>query len=71
VNCPHCAQSLFRSSSDRRKLKVRTSILVLHKGGGAEINCPACKQGVILPLVLTDKPLRKADEPRLIVRRRK
>lgn len=48
--CPHCQAELFAMSRDGAKLKAITSILVLHKSGEVEINCAACKNGVLLPL---------------------
>lgn len=69
MNCPHCTALVFRPSPG--KLKARTKILVLHKSGEVEINCGVCGKGVLLPLVI--KPdsleLRKADSPKLIVRK--
>lgn len=67
--CPHCAQPMFKATGDGRKLKARTSMLVLHKGGSVEINCGVCGKGVIIPLELRAGPveLRKAVEPRLVI----
>ncbi len=63
--CPHCDAALFRSSGD--KLKARTSMLVLHKSGNVEINCPSCRRGVYLPLAISDQfVMRKAQ--RFVVR---
>ena len=66
--CPHCGDALFRSAVDGTRLKARTTMLVLHKSGDVEINCVACKRGVLLPLApLKDVPLRKAETPKFIV----
>lgn len=69
--CPHCGQAVFRKSKDGAKLKAKTRILVLHKAGEVEINCGACGKGVLLPLVLAkgEVGLRKADMPKLVVRK--
>ena len=68
--CPHCDTQLFRATRDGSRMKLRTSIVVLHKSGDVEVNCPHCKHGVIIPLVPAPGPpvLKKADEPKLIVR---
>ncbi len=62
MKCPHCGGVLFRKSQDGDRLKAPTSMLVLHRGGDVEINCPGCKGGVIIPLVPVegDMELRKA-----------
>lgn len=68
--CPYCDKAVFKASPDGSRLKARTSILVLHKSGGVEINCAACGHGVLLPLELSDGPfaLRKSEaEPRFVV----
>lgn len=66
--CPHCGDALFRGAADGSRLKARTSMLVLHKSGDVEINCAACKRGVLLPLSpIKDAPLRKATETKFIV----
>lgn len=72
MNCPHCTQSMFKSSADGLKLKAKTSMLVLHKSGAVEINCGACGRGVLVPLQATEGPfeMRKADEPRFVARKR-
>lgn len=69
--CPHCEAPIFRQSPDGLKLRVRTSVLVLHKSGEVEINCPSCSHGVLVPLVAAPGPvmLKKAIETRLIARR--
>lgn len=61
-SCPHCDKQMFRPSSDGSKLKLPTSMVVLHKGGDVEVNCPHCKQGVIVPLQAKEGPpvLKKA-----------
>jgi len=59
--CPHCNHKLFRLSKGGQKLKVATTVLVLHKSGEVEINCPKCKLGVLVPLKADGKKtLRKA-----------
>jgi hypothetical protein len=60
--CPHCGGNLFHKSADGEKLKAKTSMLILHKGGAVEVNCGICKRGVLLPLVIREGPveLRKA-----------
>lgn len=44
-------------------------MLVIHKSGAIEVNCPHCKHGVFVPLMLQagSFELRKAIEPRLVV----
>lgn len=51
LDCPHCGEAVFRAADGGRKLKARTSVLVLHKNNEAEINCHSCGQGVIIPMV--------------------
>lgn len=46
IKCPHCDTSIFQANGRGDRLKVRTRILVLHKSGEAEINCPNCHQPV-------------------------
>lgn len=58
-NCPHCNADIARASGD--KVKIRTSIVVLHKSGGIEINCPTCKRGVIIPATIGAGPIRKSE----------
>ncbi|MDQ3171086.1 MAG: hypothetical protein M3Q55_13195 [Acidobacteriota bacterium] len=58
TGCPHCGVEIARESGD--KTKIRTSIVVLHKGGGIEINCPACKGGIIIPTTIATGPIRKS-----------
>lgn len=62
TDCPYCGEPVFTMAKDGDRLKARTSILVLHKSGEVEINCPHCKQGLIVPLaaISGDKQLRKA-----------
>lgn len=71
--CPHCSEAVFRATPDAEKLKARTTMLVLHKSGGVEINCARCGHGVLLPLQLSDGPfeLKKAssDAKRLVIRK--
>ncbi len=70
--CPHCEKPVFKASADGTKLKARTSMLVIHKGGGVEVNCGSCSRGVLIPMTLDDAPfvLKKAEAPqRFVVRR--
>ena len=69
--CPHCGKPVFRKSAGGQKVKARTKILVLHKSGEVEINCPECGRGVLLPLTLDEgsPDLRKAELPRFIARK--
>lgn len=61
LTCPHCAQPVFRKSNSGARYKVKTSILVLHKGGEIEFNCTACRRAIILPMRFPPKiELRKA-----------
>lgn len=69
MNCPHCAQPVFRKSADGTRLKARTSILVLHKAGGIEINCPSCRGGIVIPVAPVEGALQKAHVPRFVARR--
>lgn len=68
-DCPHCGKAVFRQSKDQKKLKAKTSIVVLHKGGDVEINCGSCGKGVLLPLVVKagSPTLQKARAPKLVV----
>jgi hypothetical protein len=54
-------------------MKARTTVLVLHKAGGVEINCPRCSKGVLVPLApVPGVMLKKAADapaPRFVVRR--
>lgn len=61
-NCPHCSKAIFKMSEDGSRLKAPTTMLIMHKSGGIEINCGHCKQGVILPLqaIQGDVTLKKA-----------
>jgi ssDNA-binding Zn-finger/Zn-ribbon topoisomerase 1 len=59
VACPHCNAEVARGSGE--KVKIRTSIVVLHKSGGVEINCPTCRRGILIPVTFTDAPVRKAE----------
>lgn len=71
-NCPHCNKTIFKMSEDGSRLKAPTTMLILHKAGGIEINCGHCKQGVILPLqpIQGDATLKKArSRPRFFVRK--
>lgn len=70
--CPHCQQAMFKASADGQKLKAKTSMLVLHKAGGVEINCGGCGRGVLVPLQLAEGPfeMKKAEEPRFVARKR-
>lgn len=64
TGCPHCGDPVFRKSGSGAKLKARTKILVLHKSGDVETNCPSCGKGILLPLVPSKDPqLRKAVVP--------
>lgn len=71
MQCPHCKAAVFSASADGQKLKARTSILVLHKSGDVEMNCPSCKHAILVPLKHSDGPfeLRKATEPKFVIRR--
>lgn len=61
LHCPHCDQPVFKKSSQGNRYKARTTIMVLHKGGGVEFNCTACKRAVILNMQFAPKvELRKA-----------
>jgi hypothetical protein len=69
MHCPHCTQPVFRPNSSRTKLKARTSMLVLHKGGDVEINCGSCGRGVLVPLAIKEdsSALQKSTSVRLVV----
>lgn len=66
--CPHCGQPLFRDGAGGKR-KASTSMLVLHKSGEAEVNCPACKRGVIIGTLVPSQEPRKAEAPRPVVPR--
>lgn len=63
MNCPHCDKPMVKAFG--LKLKIPTSMVVLHKAGDVEVNCPHCKAGVLLPLTVTTGGLRKAAPPKL------
>lgn len=67
--CPHCGAELFSRSGDGQRLVLPKTALVLHKGSGdVEVNCPRCKNGVLLPLsVSAEVKLRKGRVARPIV----
>lgn len=69
MKCPHCGCQMFQLAKSGLKLKMRTRILVLHKSGDVEVNCPSCHRGVLLPLQA--KPgiteVRKALAPKLVI----
>ena len=69
MKCPHCGCQMFRMAKGGLKLKMSTRILVLHKSGDVEANCPSCQRGVLLPLQA--KPgvteVRKALAPKLVI----
>lgn len=74
MQCPHCKAAVFRPSGDAR-LKARVNVLVVRKSTAGEVqvetNCDACKKPILLPFVLAEGQIeiRKADGPRLVVRR--
>lgn len=57
-DCPHCGKPVFRLSPDGAKLKATTTCLVLHKSGEIEINCPRCRLGVLVPLVVNTASMK-------------
>lgn len=67
MKCPHCEVTLFRGSTD--KLKLSTRILILHKSGSVETNCPSCKRGILLPLQLEEGPVVIRKAQKLIARK--
>ncbi len=69
AGCPHCHLPLFRKSETGDKLKVGRTMVVLHRGGDVEVNCPRCKGGVIVGRLEAPAALRKA-QPRLHIRPR-
>lgn len=64
--CPHCDKPVFRAEGG--KAKLGRTIVVLHKGGDLEVNCPHCRSGIVVGR-LESVALRKAT-PRLIIRTR-
>ena len=71
TECPHCAASLFTLHDEGARLKANTTIIVLHKSGDVEINCSNCKNGVLLPLVVSkDVQLRKGRTYRPVIFKR-
>lgn len=70
--CPTCSGALFTLSKDETKLKATTSVILLHKSGEVEINCPHCKCGVILPLapIPGQTTLKKGRQHQRLVLRR-
>ena len=68
MKCPYCQAEVFTLSRDGERAKAQTSMIVLHKGGDLEINCPSCKNGVLLPFtILRGRELRKGRAYRPIV----
>jgi hypothetical protein len=63
MHCPHCNVSVMRLSQNGQKVKLPTSCLILHKSGAVEVNCPACKQGILLPLVVQGEITLKKAHP--------
>lgn len=60
-DCPHCGANVLVFKGLRAK--VRTSILVIHKSGGVETNCPSCRKSIILPLRMDTDEIRKGSTP--------
>lgn len=58
MECPHCQAGIAKGG------KVRTSIVVLHKGG-VEFNCPACRRAVFR--ADGADTLTKAERPAFVV----
>jgi hypothetical protein len=76
MQCPFCKSAVFEPSRDGHRLKAKMRVLVIRKSAvgdevDIETNCLSCRQPIVLPLVLAEGPLviRKADAPRLILRR--
>lgn len=64
--CPHCRAQIFATKGE--KAKLRTNILVVHKSGAVETNCPSCKKSILLPMEADlGKPLRKSAGSRFVV----
>lgn len=68
MKCPFCNSDVFALSQDGERLKANTSMLVLHKATNeVEINCATCKNGILLPLMVTGSELRKGRTYRPVV----
>lgn len=67
MKCPSCQNSVFVLSNDGERLRAATTMVILHKSGEVEINCPTCKNGVILPLAVTGSTLKKGRAYRPVV----
>lgn len=66
MNCPHCNAGVLHFKGG--KAKLRTNILVVHKSGVLETNCPSCKKPIELPGTLDmGRPLKKAARGRFAV----
>lgn len=60
ASCPHCNAVILSERDGRAKL--RTAIVVLHKSGDVEVNCPSCRRAVLLPCVVApERGVRKAE----------
>jgi hypothetical protein len=76
MQCPNCKAPVFEASHNGHRLKAKLRVLVIRKSATGdevevETNCASCRHPIVLPLVLAPGPLviRKADVPRLVVRR--
>lgn len=59
AHCPHCNAGILVVKGG--KAKLRTNIIVMHKSGEVETNCPSCKRSIVLPLSFSpDQPMRKS-----------
>jgi hypothetical protein len=65
--CPHCHHPVFRVSRNGDRAKARTPILVLHKSGEAEINCPNCKKAVIVGKMEETRLEKVFQRPKFII----
>lgn len=69
ISCPHCMAVLMRKSTEGNKLKARTSMCIMHRGGEIEINCGGCGKGVMLGKLERVVVTKALPPQRLVVRK--
>jgi len=68
--CPHCDKQVFQTTKDGTRAKARITCLILHKSGDVEINCPACKRGILLPFQKAENgKLQKSQYPKHTIKK--
>lgn len=68
--CPHCDKPVFHLTKDRTRAKAKVTCLILHKAGEVEINCPACRRGILLPFQKAENgEMKKSQYPKHTVKK--